>query len=141
MIVTGGDVDAGTLMAEDKILALERKAFLELARTRVTQARIRYLLEYGSPLRYWPGISSSGHYESNWAGFGVGAMEIPMVAQTELLGGNIRVGMEDNLYLERGVFASNAQLAEKSINFIQLLGCEAQTPAESRQTLVLRAAG
>ncbi len=51
MIVTGGDVDAGTLMAEDKILALERKAFLELARTRETQARIRYMLEYGSPLR------------------------------------------------------------------------------------------
>ena len=51
MIVTGGDVDAGTLMAEDEILALERKAFLELARTRESKARIRYMLEYGSPLR------------------------------------------------------------------------------------------
>lgn len=51
MIVTGGDVDAGTPMTEDEILALERKAFLELARTSETKARIRYMLEYGSPLR------------------------------------------------------------------------------------------
>ncbi len=51
MIVTGGDIDAGTLMAEDEILALERKAFPELARTGETKARIRYMLEYGSPLR------------------------------------------------------------------------------------------
>jgi len=77
---------------------------------------------------------------SNWAGFGVGAMEMPMVAQAVLLGGNIRVGLEDNLYLERGVFASNAQLVEKAINIIRLLGCEAQTPAEARQTLGLRVA-
>jgi len=77
---------------------------------------------------------------SNWAGFGVGAMEMPMVAQAVLLGGNIRVGLEDNLYLERGVFASNAQLVEKAINIIQLLGGEAQTPAEARQTLGLREA-
>jgi len=78
---------------------------------------------------------------SNWAGFGVGVMEMPMVAQAVLLGGNIRVGLEDNLYLERGVFASNAQLVEKAINIIQLLGCEVQTPAQARQTLGLRKAG
>ena len=48
----------------------------------------------------------------NWGGFGVGAMEMPMVAQAVLLGGNVRVGLEDNLYLEKGVFASNAQLVE-----------------------------
>ncbi len=77
---------------------------------------------------------------SNWAGFGVGVMEMPMVAQAVLLGGNIRVGLEDNLYLEKGVFASNTQLVEKAINIIQLLGCEAQTPAEARQTLGLREA-
>jgi uncharacterized protein (DUF849 family) len=78
---------------------------------------------------------------SNWAGFGVGVMEMPMVAQAVLLGGNIRVGLEDNLYLERGVYASNAQLVEKAINIIQLLGCEVQTPAQARQTLGLQKAG
>ena len=73
----------------------------------------------------------------NWAGFGTGAMEMPMVAQAVLLGGNIRVGLEDNLYLERGVFASNAQLVEKACNIVQLMGCSIQTPSEARQTLGL----
>ncbi len=76
--------------------------------------------------------------DCNWTGFGVGAMEMPMVAQAILLSGNIRVGLEDNLYLEKGVFASNAQLVEKAINIVQLLGCNIQTPAEARETLGLR---
>ena len=74
----------------------------------------------------------------NWAGFGVGALEMPMVAQAVILGGNIRVGLEDNLYLKKGVFASNAQLVEKAVSIIQLLGCDVQTPAEARQDLGLR---
>ena len=74
---------------------------------------------------------------SNWAGFGVGSKEMPMVAQAVLLGGNIRVGLEDNLYLEKGVFASNAQLVEKAVTIVQLLGCDIQTPAQARQTLGL----
>ena len=60
-----------------------------------------------------------------------------MVAQAVLLGGNIRVGLEDNLYLEKGVFASNAQLVEKAVTLAQLLGCDIQTPAQARQTLGL----
>ena len=74
---------------------------------------------------------------SNWAGFGVGAMEMPMVAQAALLGGNVRVGLEDNLFLEKGVFASNAQLVERACNIVQLMGGKIQTPAEARQTLGL----
>ena len=74
---------------------------------------------------------------ANWAGFGVGAMEMPMVAQAALLGGHVRVGLEDNLYLERGVFASNAQLVERAYEIIRLMGAEIQTPAEARQTLGL----
>lgn len=74
----------------------------------------------------------------NWGGFGIGAMEMPMVAQAVLLGGNVRVGLEDNLYLEKGVFASNAQLVERACNIVQLMGCSIQTPAEARQTLGLR---
>ena len=74
----------------------------------------------------------------NWGGFGIGAMEMPMVAQAVLLGGNVRVGLEDNLYLEKGVFVSNAQLVERACNIVQLMGCSIQTPAEARQTLGLR---
>jgi 3-hydroxyacyl-CoA dehydrogenase len=51
MIVTGGDVDAGTPMTENEICGLERKAFLTLAKTDETRARIQFMLEYGSPLR------------------------------------------------------------------------------------------
>jgi uncharacterized protein (DUF849 family) len=74
----------------------------------------------------------------NWGGFGIGATEMPMVAQAVLLGGNVRVGLEDNIYLEKGVFASNAQLVERACNIVQLMGCSVQTPAEARQTLGLK---
>jgi len=51
MIVTGGDIDAGTEIAEQDLLDLERKAFVTLAQTPETRARISHMLEYGSPLR------------------------------------------------------------------------------------------
>lgn len=73
----------------------------------------------------------------NWGGFGIGAMEMPMVAQAVLLGGNVRVGLEDNIYLDRGVFASNAQLVERARTIVELMGCSIQTAAEARQTLGL----
>lgn len=73
-----------------------------------------------------------------WAGFGISAMEMPMVAQAVLLGGHVRVGLEDNLYLDRGVFASNGQLVERAINIIELMGARAVTPAEAREKLGLR---
>ncbi len=72
-----------------------------------------------------------------WAGFGIGRMQMPMVAQAVLLGGNVRVGLEDNLYLERGVFATNAQLVEKARNIIELLGTSVMTPQETRDELGL----
>jgi uncharacterized protein (DUF849 family) len=75
---------------------------------------------------------------SNWAGFGVGSMEMPMVAQAVLLGGNVRVGLEDNLYLDKGVFASNTQLVERASTIVQLMGCKIQTPEQARQMLGLK---
>ena len=53
-----------------------------------------------------------------WAGFGISRMQMPMVAQAILLGGHVRVGLEDNLYLERGVLASNGQLVDKAVAII-----------------------
>jgi len=72
-----------------------------------------------------------------WAGFGIGRMQMPMVAQAALLGGNVRVGLEDNLYLEKGVFASNAELVEKAKKLIELMGSSVSTTAEARQHLGL----
>jgi len=76
-----------------------------------------------------------------WAGFATGAMEMPMVAQAVLLGGNVRVGLEDNLYLEKGVLANNSQLVERARKIVELMGCTVQTPAEARKSLGLKAAG
>jgi len=65
-------------------------------------------------------------------------MEMPYVAQTVLLGGNVRVGLEDNLYLKKGVLASNAQLVEKAIRIITDMGTTILTPEETRQKLKLK---
>jgi uncharacterized protein (DUF849 family) len=76
--------------------------------------------------------------EAIWAGFGIARMEMPMVAQAVLLGGNVRVGLEDNLYLSRGVFASNGQLVERARSIIEYLGNEVATPDETREILKLK---
>jgi uncharacterized protein (DUF849 family) len=73
-----------------------------------------------------------------WAGFGIGRRQMPMVAQAVLLGGNVRVGLEDNLYLERGVFATNGQLVERASTLIDCLGERVATPDEAREMLNLR---
>ncbi|MEM7364910.1 MAG: 3-keto-5-aminohexanoate cleavage protein [Pseudomonadota bacterium] len=75
--------------------------------------------------------------QANWAGFAIGAMEMPMVAQAVLLGGHVRVGLEDNIYLSRGVKASNAQLVERARQIVELMGAEVQSPDRARQTLQL----
>ena len=74
----------------------------------------------------------------NWAGFAIGRMEFPRVSQAVILGGNVRVGLEDNLYLEKGVLASNGQLVERAVNIIENMGASVQTPAAARETLGLK---
>lgn len=76
--------------------------------------------------------------EAHWSAFGVGRMQLPIVAQTALLGGNVRVGLEDNLYLKKGVLATNAQLVDKAVSTIQELQIEPMTPQEARETLGLK---
>lgn len=72
-----------------------------------------------------------------WAGFGIGRMQMPMMAQVAAMGGHVRVGLEDNLYLERGVFATNAQLVEKARKIIELMGANVMTPQQARDHLGL----
>lgn len=76
--------------------------------------------------------------EANWGGFAIGRMEMPMVAQSVLLGGNVRVGLEDNLYLEKGVYASNAQLVERARRIVEDLGATVQSVQQARETLELK---
>ena len=75
---------------------------------------------------------------AQWASFALGRMQMPWVAQSILLGGHVRVGLEDNLYLSRGVKATNAQLVERARTLIEAMGCEVATPDEARELLNLK---
>ena len=72
-----------------------------------------------------------------WASFALGAMQMPWVAQSVLLGGHVRVGLEDNLYLSRGVKATNAQLVERARTIVEAMGARVATPDEGREILAL----
>ena len=72
-----------------------------------------------------------------WFSFGLARQQMPMVAQSVLLGGHCRVGLEDNLYLDRGVFATNGQLVERAVGLIRALGEDVATPDEARELLGL----
>ncbi|MEP7069224.1 MAG: 3-keto-5-aminohexanoate cleavage protein [Usitatibacter sp.] len=73
-----------------------------------------------------------------WSAFGIGRFEYPMLAQTWLLGGNVRVGLEDNIYLSKGVLAkSNAELVAKARRIVEDLGGAIASVAEARAMLGL----
>jgi len=72
-----------------------------------------------------------------WGAFALGRDEMPMLAQSVVMGGNARVGLEDNLYLEKGVLASNEQLVEKGKEIVERLGGRLLSPAEARKKLNL----
>ena len=74
-----------------------------------------------------------------WFAFGISLHQFPMVAQTVLLGGHVRVGLEDNIYLGKGQLApSNAALVEKAAKIIEILGDHVATPADARQLIGTR---
>ena len=71
-----------------------------------------------------------------WSAFGAGRAEFPICTQALFLGGHVRVGMEDNLYLSKGVKAkSNAELVEKMLRIMKEFDYEPMTPAEARVAL------
>jgi uncharacterized protein (DUF849 family) len=73
---------------------------------------------------------------SPWFAFGISLHQFPMVAQAVLLGGHVRVGLEDNIYLGKGQLApSNAALVEKAVGIVEILGDHVATPAEARKML------
>jgi uncharacterized protein (DUF849 family) len=77
--------------------------------------------------------------DANWAAFGIGRWEYPMLAQAFLLGGHVRVGLEDNIYIEKNVLApSNAALVEKASRIISDLGGRLASAGEAREMLGLR---
>ncbi|GAA4344028.1 3-keto-5-aminohexanoate cleavage protein [Variovorax defluvii] len=76
--------------------------------------------------------------EACWSAFGISRYQFPMVAQAVLLGGHVRVGLEDNLYLTRGQLApGNASLVERAARIVRELDAEVATPDQAREILGL----
>lgn len=75
---------------------------------------------------------------AHWSAFGIGRMQLEIAKQSAQLGGNVRVGLEDNLYLKKGVLATNAQLVDKAVDIVQDLQKEPMTPDEARKVLGLK---
>lgn len=73
----------------------------------------------------------------NWSAFALGRNELPYVAASVLAGGNVRVGLEDNLMLAKGQLATNAQLVERAVNIIENMGASVMNAAQVRETLKL----
>lgn len=73
-----------------------------------------------------------------WSAFGVGRMQMPMVAQAVLLGGNVRVGLEDNIWLDRGVPATNVALVQRARTIIESMGSRVMSVAATRDRLGLQ---
>jgi uncharacterized protein (DUF849 family) len=73
----------------------------------------------------------------HWSAFAIGRNQMAYVAAAVLAGGNVRVGLEDNLWLDKGVLATNAQLVERAVGIIQAMGARVITPAEVRARLKL----
>lgn len=73
-----------------------------------------------------------------FSAFSIGRMQLPYVAMAALAGGNVRVGLEDNLYLSRGVKATNGQLVERAVAILQGMGARVLAPREVRERLRLR---
>lgn len=78
---------------------------------------------------------------AQWTSFAIGRNQLPWVAQSVLLGGHVRVGLEDNLYLSKGVKATNAQLTGRAIDIVHNLGSSVATPDEARDILKLERKG
>jgi uncharacterized protein (DUF849 family) len=92
----------------------------------------------------WNSTPNALHYAykelptgSTWSAFGIGKDEMPILAQTMILGGHVRVGMEDNIYTNKGVLAkTNAELVVMAKEIIKLLGGSVATFSEARNILL-----
>jgi len=76
--------------------------------------------------------------DAQWVAMGIGRKQMKMASLSVACGGNVRVGLEDNLYLDRRVFASNGQLVERARNIIENVGEAVATPDETREMLSLK---
>ena len=95
---------------------------------------------WGAPNDLNTFMSLVNNIDPNWtfSAFSLGRDQMAYVAAAVLAGGNVRVGLEDNLWLEKGVLATNAQLVEKAVKIIENLGARVIGPGEVREKLKLQ---
>ncbi len=74
-----------------------------------------------------------------FSAFAIGRMQLPYVALAPIVGGNVRIGLEDNIWLERGVKATNGQLVERAVAILEAMNVRVLGPAETREKLALTA--
>jgi uncharacterized protein (DUF849 family) len=76
-----------------------------------------------------------------FSGFSISRMQLPFVAMAALAGGNVRVGLEDNIYLSKGALASNGQLVDRAVKILEAMNVRIIGPEEARQKLKLKKRG
>jgi uncharacterized protein (DUF849 family) len=76
-----------------------------------------------------------------FSAFSIGRMQLPYVAMAALAGGNVRVGLEDNIYLSRGKLATNGQLVERAVAILEAMNARVLGPDDVRNKLGLRRHG
>lgn len=73
-----------------------------------------------------------------YSAFSIGRMQLPYVALAPLVGANVRVGLEDNIYLSRGRLATNAELVQRAVEILERIGVRVMTPDDVRKKLALK---
>jgi uncharacterized protein (DUF849 family) len=108
------------------------------------------LIQFAMGIKYgWEASHATLQYaygllpkDAIWTAFGIGRDEMPMVAMTQIFGGHVRIGMEDNIYLKKGVLAkTNAELVRMAVQLIETLGGEIANCKEARELLGLDSSG
>lgn len=97
-------------------------------------------IPYGAPDDPTTLLALVNNLPDDWvfSAFSIGRRQLPYVALAALVGGNVRVGLEDNLYLSRGVLATNPQLVERAVRILEGMNIRILSPAETRRRLRLK---
>jgi uncharacterized protein (DUF849 family) len=96
-------------------------------------------IPYGAPDDPTTLLALVHQLPSDWifSAFAIGRMQLPYVALAPLVGGNVRIGLEDNIWLERGVKATNGALVERAVTILEAMNVRVLGPAEVREKLRL----
>lgn len=96
-------------------------------------------IPYGAPDDPLTLLALANQVPDHWtfSAFSIGRMQLPFVAMAALAGGNVRVGLEDNIYLSKGVLASNGDLVERARSILEAMNVKVLGPAEVREKLKL----